>query len=52
MFGEDQKVWVDVQFAEVALAAGENIITLKTTGAGYRISINVDSNITLAAKAA
>ena len=50
VFGASQTAWVDVAFAEVALAAGSNIITLKTTGAGYRISINVESNITLAAK--
>ena len=50
VFGESQTTWVDVDFAEVELAAGSNIITLKTTGAGYRISINVESNITLAAK--
>ena len=50
VFGASQTAWVDVAFAEVALATGSNIITLKTTGAGYRISINVESNITLAAK--
>ena len=51
VFGESQTTWVDVAFAEVALAQGTNIITLKTTGAGYRVSINVNSDITLAPKA-
>lgn len=52
VFGEDQNAWVNVAFAEVALAEGDNIITIKTNNGGYRVSINVDSNITLALKAA
>ena len=48
VFGDSQTAWVDVAFALVDLQAGSNVITLKTNGGGYRVSINVDSNITLA----
>lgn len=50
VFG-DQTSWVDVAFAEVPLVAGTNIIKIATNGGGYRVSVNVDGNITLAAKA-
>ena len=49
--GDDQTVWVDVLFGEVTLNEGVNTITIKTDSNGYRLSINVNSNITLAAKA-
>lgn len=52
VFGEDQKAWVNVAFAEIALAAGENTFAIKTNGGGYRVSVNVNSDITLAPKAA
>lgn len=48
VFGEDQKAWVDVVFAQVTLVEGANTITLTTTGAGYRVSVKADGNITLA----
>lgn len=50
-FGADQTAWVDVAFAEIALNAGTNTIKIVTNSAGYRVSLNVNSNITLAAKA-
>lgn len=52
VFGENQKAWVNVAFAEIALAAGENTFVIKTNGGGYRVSVNVNSDITLAPKAA
>ena len=50
-FGEDQTAWVNVLFGEVALVEGTNLITITTTSGGYRVSLNVDSNLTIAAKA-
>lgn len=52
VFGENQKAWVDVVFAEVALVEGSNLITLKTGNGGYRVSVNADGNVTLAEAAA
>lgn len=52
VFGEDQKAWVDVVFAEVALVEGSNLITLKTGNGGYRVSVKADGNVTLAEAAA
>ena len=48
VFGADQKVWVDVVFGKVALNAGTNIISIKTNGGGYRVSVKADGNVTLA----
>ena len=48
VFGSDQKAWVDVLFAKVTLKAGSNIISLKTNGGGYRVSVKADGNITIA----
>ena len=52
VFGENQKAWVDVVFAEVALVEGSNAISLKTGNGGYRVSVNADGNVTLAEAAA
>ena len=51
-FGEDQAAWVDIVFGEVTLVAGVNVISIVTDTGGYRVSMNVDVNLTLAAKAA
>lgn len=48
VFGADQKAWVDIVFGKVTLKAGTNVITLKTNGGGYRVSVKADGNITLA----
>ena len=48
--GEDQTVWVNVAFGEVQLKAGYNLIEIVTNSGGYRLSLNADSNITLAPK--
>ena len=52
VFGSSQTAWVNVAFAEVTLAVGSNVIKLTTNGGGYRVSVNVNSDITLAPKAA
>ena len=50
-FGDNQTVWVDVDFAEVTLQAGYNVITINPTTGYYRVSANAAGNITLAPKA-
>lgn len=50
--GADQSAWVDVLFGEVTLVQGVNIITITTDSGGYRLSLNANTNITLAPKAA
>ena len=50
-FGTDQAAWVNVAFAELPLEAGTNLIKIVTTSGGYRVSIDVNTNMTLALKA-
>ena len=50
-FGVDQSAWVDIVFGEITLVEGTNTINIVTDSGGYRVSMNADVNLTLAAKA-